>query len=61
MNQEKTKLFSLQVAEEGQTDAPQDQLRGKVVKFGWMDGVFVSLNLNSKILSEIMISRKILF
>ena len=35
-------IFLLQVAEEGQTDAPQDQLRGKVVKFGWMDGVFVS-------------------
>ena len=38
----KKNTFSLQVAEEGQTDAPQDQLRGKVVKFGWMDGVFVS-------------------
>ena len=47
----------LQVAEEGQTDAPQDQLRGKVVKFGWMDGVFVSLNLDLKV-SEIMISQK---
>ena len=48
MNQEKSKLFSLQVAEEGQTDAPQDQLRGKVVKFGWMDGVFVSVEFNFK-------------
>ena len=61
MNQEKTKLFSLQVAEEGQTDAPQDQLRGKVVKFGWMDGVFVSVEFNFKNIRNYDFTKKKLF
>ncbi len=29
----------LQIVEEG--DAPAEQLKGKVVKFGWLDGVYV--------------------
>ena len=34
--------FVFQVAEEGANDSNQEQLKGKVVKFGWLEGVFVS-------------------
>ena len=34
-------FFLLQVAEEGGGEE-KEKLKGKVVKFGWIDGVFVS-------------------
>ena len=46
--------FVFQVAEEGANDSNQEQLKGKVVKFGWLEGVFVS---GCRLISILLINR----
>ena len=35
-------FFALQIIEEGGEENQGESKKGKVVKFGWLDGVFVS-------------------